>query len=143
MKSSLFTHAHSSPLSLAARLHRSRQTIPVMLTMAGLFPDRPSVVCVCISVYIYVCMYAYTYMHVCVHTYICTYTYIHIYAFFHLQRSQFNPFYSGYFLIFMIVLKIMRKIILKSLGKKKKELSKCSKFFIYFHMMLNKAHTHI
>ena len=37
VKSSLFTHAHSSPLSLAARLHRCRATI---LTIAGHFPDR-------------------------------------------------------------------------------------------------------
>ena len=38
---SLFTRAHSSPLSLAARLHHVMQTVPVILTMAGRFPDRP------------------------------------------------------------------------------------------------------
>ena len=40
VKSSLFLHAHSSPLSVAARLHQCMQTIPI-LTMVGLFPDRP------------------------------------------------------------------------------------------------------
>ena len=43
VKSSLFTHAHSSPLSLAARLHGCWQTLVVTVTMAGLFPDRPHV----------------------------------------------------------------------------------------------------
>ena len=41
VKSSLFTHAHSSPLSLAARLHDVTQTILVILTMAGVFLDIP------------------------------------------------------------------------------------------------------
>ena len=40
VKSSLFTHAHSSPLSLAARLHRVLQTVLVILTMTGHFLDR-------------------------------------------------------------------------------------------------------
>ena len=38
VKLSLFTHAHSSPLFLAARLHQC--CILIILTMAGLFPDR-------------------------------------------------------------------------------------------------------
>ena len=38
VKSSLFTHEHSSSLSLAARLHNVAQTVLVILTMAGLFP---------------------------------------------------------------------------------------------------------
>ena len=38
LQSSLFTHVHSSPLSLAARLH---WCCTVILTMVGLFPDRP------------------------------------------------------------------------------------------------------
>ena len=37
VKLSLFTHAHSSPLALAARLHRFAQTIHIALTMTGLF----------------------------------------------------------------------------------------------------------
>ena len=37
---SLFTHAHSSPLSLAARLLWCLRTILVILIMARLFPDR-------------------------------------------------------------------------------------------------------
>ena len=41
VKSSLFTHVHSSPHSVAARLHW--QAILVILTMAGLFPDRPHI----------------------------------------------------------------------------------------------------
>ena len=40
VKSSLFTHVHSSPLSLAARLYHVAQTVLVILTMAGLFLDR-------------------------------------------------------------------------------------------------------
>ena len=46
VKSSLFTHVHSSPLSLAVRLHWCRQIILVILTMAGLFPDRPHHICI-------------------------------------------------------------------------------------------------
>ena len=42
-KSSLFTHAHSSPLRLAASYIAVTQTVFVILTMAGLFPDRPRV----------------------------------------------------------------------------------------------------
>ena len=41
VKSSLFTHVHSSPLCLAARLHDAVQTVLIILTMVGLFPDRP------------------------------------------------------------------------------------------------------
>ena len=40
VKSSLFTHAHSSPFPLAARLHQCLQTVFVILTLAGLFEDR-------------------------------------------------------------------------------------------------------
>ena len=39
VKLSLFTHAHSSSLSLAARLHGCHINHSVTLTMAGLFPD--------------------------------------------------------------------------------------------------------
>ena len=35
VKLSLFMHAHSSPPSLAARLHQCRATVLIMLTMAG------------------------------------------------------------------------------------------------------------
>ena len=41
VKSSLFTHVHSNPLSLAASYIDVVQTILVILTMAGYFPDRP------------------------------------------------------------------------------------------------------
>ena len=41
VKVSLFTHAHSSPLSLAAGYTDASQTVPIILIMAGLFPDRP------------------------------------------------------------------------------------------------------
>ena len=40
IKSSLFMHVHSSPLSSAARYISVMQSILIMLTMAGLFPDR-------------------------------------------------------------------------------------------------------
>ena len=41
VKLSLFTHAHSSPFSLAARLHQCLQTVLVVSTMLGRFLDRP------------------------------------------------------------------------------------------------------
>ena len=41
VKSSLFTHVHSNPLSLAASYIDVVQTILVILTMVGIFPDRP------------------------------------------------------------------------------------------------------
>ena len=41
VKSSSFTHVHSSPFSLAARYIDVMQTILVILTTAGLFPYRP------------------------------------------------------------------------------------------------------
>ena len=44
VKSSLFTHAHSSLLSWAARLHRSCANHSCY-TMAGLFPGRPHMCC--------------------------------------------------------------------------------------------------
>ena len=44
MKSSLFTHVHSSPLSLASGYINVAQTVLVILTMAGLFPDRPHII---------------------------------------------------------------------------------------------------
>ena len=40
---SLFTHAHSSPLSLLPGHVHVAQTILLILTMAGLFPDRPRI----------------------------------------------------------------------------------------------------
>ena len=49
VKSSLFTHVHSSPLSLAARLHDVAQTILIILTMVRLLGDRPHI-CIFIEV---------------------------------------------------------------------------------------------
>ena len=43
VKSSLFTHAHSSPLFFAARLHGCCANLLVILTMVGLFLDRPRI----------------------------------------------------------------------------------------------------
>ena len=43
---SLFTHAHSNPLTLAAGYIDVRQTILVVSTTARHFLDRPSYVCV-------------------------------------------------------------------------------------------------
>ena len=40
VKLSLFTHAHSSPLSLAARLHWCHTNHSCYINNAGLFPDR-------------------------------------------------------------------------------------------------------
>uniref|UniRef100_K9IY15 Uncharacterized protein n=1 Tax=Desmodus rotundus TaxID=9430 RepID=K9IY15_DESRO len=42
VKSSLFTHAHSSPLSLAARLHQC--CVNHCVNNGGLLPDRPRTV---------------------------------------------------------------------------------------------------
>ena len=50
-KVSLFTYVHSSPLSLAAKLHLCGTNHFVILTMAGHFPDR-LYVCVCVYIYI-------------------------------------------------------------------------------------------
>ena len=41
VKLSLFTHVHSSSPSLAARLHPCHTNCSYILTMAGLFLDRP------------------------------------------------------------------------------------------------------
>ena len=46
VKSSLLTHAHSSPLSLAARLYWCCANHSLIFTMAGLFLDRS---CVCLT----------------------------------------------------------------------------------------------
>ena len=43
VKSSLFTHAHSTPLSLVPGNIDVAQTVLVILTMAGIFLDRPHV----------------------------------------------------------------------------------------------------
>ena len=43
VKSLLLTHVNSSPLSLAARLHQCGKTVLIILTMVGLFPDRPHI----------------------------------------------------------------------------------------------------
>ena len=51
VKSSLFTYAHSSPLSLAARLRQLMQTI-LILVVAGLFPDKPGTLCVCTYLFV-------------------------------------------------------------------------------------------
>ena len=40
VKSSLFTHVHSSPCSLAARLQGCHVTILIILTIVGLFLDK-------------------------------------------------------------------------------------------------------
>ena len=40
VKSALFIYVQSSPLSLAARLHRCHANVPIILTVAGLFLDR-------------------------------------------------------------------------------------------------------
>ena len=41
VKSSLFTHAHSRPLSWLPDYIDVMQTVLVILTMVGLFPNRP------------------------------------------------------------------------------------------------------
>ena len=54
VKLSLFTHAHSSPLSLAARLHWCQ-------TNHTHYINRQT---------LYICLYVHTYIHTCIHTYI-------------------------------------------------------------------------
>ena len=44
VKSSLFIHVHSSPLSLASRFHWCHANLLIILTMAGHFPDRPHII---------------------------------------------------------------------------------------------------
>ena len=41
VKSSLFTHEHSNPLSLEAGYTDVIQTIAIILTLVGLLPDKP------------------------------------------------------------------------------------------------------
>ena len=41
VKLSLFTHVHPSLISLSARLHHAMKTVLIILTMAGVSPDRP------------------------------------------------------------------------------------------------------
>ena len=41
VKLSFFTYVHSRPLSLAARWHQFMQTVLVILTMDGIFPEGP------------------------------------------------------------------------------------------------------
>ena len=43
VKSSLFTHAHSGPLSLTARLHRCHTKCSHYINNGGLFPYRPCI----------------------------------------------------------------------------------------------------
>ena len=43
VKSSLFTHVNSSPLSLAVRLHQYNPNHLIILTMVALFPERPHI----------------------------------------------------------------------------------------------------
>ena len=43
VKSSLFTHAHASPLSLAARLHRCHANCSHYINIGWTFPDRPHI----------------------------------------------------------------------------------------------------
>ena len=43
VKSPLFTHAHSSPLSLAARLHRCHTNCSHYINNGRIFPDRPHI----------------------------------------------------------------------------------------------------
>ena len=47
VRSSLSTHAHSSPLSLAARLPQCCRNFLIILTKAGLLPDRPCILFIC------------------------------------------------------------------------------------------------
>ena len=56
VKSSLFTHVHSTPFSSAARWHQCHANHSHILTMARLFPDRLHI-CMCVCVYVYTCMY--------------------------------------------------------------------------------------
>ena len=43
VKSSLFIHVHSSPLSLAARLHQRHANCSDYINKVGLFPNRPHI----------------------------------------------------------------------------------------------------
>ena len=58
VKLSLFMHAHSSPLFLAARLCPWLTKCSCYIIMAWLFPDRP-----CMYVFMYICMYIYRYIY--------------------------------------------------------------------------------
>ena len=51
VKSSLFTHAHSSPLSLAARLHRCHANCSHYINNGCTFSGQILCVCVCVCVF--------------------------------------------------------------------------------------------
>ena len=66
VKLSLFMHVHSSPLSLAASLHRYVQTTAITLTMVWLFLDRFHIYAVCTYIYkwIYINIHLYMFYHI-------------------------------------------------------------------------------
>ena len=71
VKLSLFTLVHSSPLSLAARLHWCHTNHFLYTDNGRAFYGQTS--CVCVYLHVYVCVWIYAYIHVCVHIYIYTY----------------------------------------------------------------------
>ena len=54
VKLSLFTHAHSSPLSLAARLHQHHTNHSPYISHGWTFSRQTSCVCVCVYVHLFV-----------------------------------------------------------------------------------------
>ena len=57
VKSSLFTHVHFSPLSLDTSYINVTQTTLIILTMAGLFLDRPCGVYTQVSIHTYMFLF--------------------------------------------------------------------------------------
>ena len=85
VKSSLFTHVHSSPLSLAARLHGCHRN-HCYINNGWTFSKQTVCVCVCVCVereretlrqnFTYIYMYK-MHIYICIHIYV--FTYINIY----------------------------------------------------------------
>ena len=64
VKSSLFAHVHSSPLSLAVRLHWCHTNHSNYINNGWSFPDRWQYT----HTHTYICMYIYTYTYIHIHT---------------------------------------------------------------------------
>ena len=76
VKSSLFTHVHSSPLSLAARLPHCHANHSHYLTTAGLFPNRSHILYMTLKFpFYYLLVYsAYSVIFSCLLLIICNYS---------------------------------------------------------------------
>ena len=88
VKSSLSTHTHSSPLSLAARLHQCHSNCSHYINNGWTFSGQYIYVGVCL--YVYICVYIYSIL-VYIHIYNTHISYIYI-KFSHKNEEEILPF---------------------------------------------------